>query len=427
MDFTKVMRSTVCFLLIFLFILGISASPLSSAHAAAELPAIPTSDAAPFELPLEGATGYCLVTCNVRAADDFNSEIITAAKAGTPFTILEVGEKCFRGKIGDSEGWISKTYTMINLPDVIPSIIYDATNSYGSLFRSLGKEIPGITGLGHYTAKTWNARLDRDEFNMPVLYSMAVKIAQIQHNMLTDGNSLVLYEAFRPMSLQNNVVQALRSLTASDSAVYHAISDWPWNISWFIATGSSNHQKGFAMDCSFAHIDSAVIASAGEGYSYLRPTAWTLYDMPTAMHELSNRSARYTSPVDSYSSTAWKSAKHVPSWNNAAQKLEDYCTAAGLSPLASEWWHFNDLASCQATGGVGTGNFLIEGNLSVSLADLAGVWTLQRIERVVVDSSILTYGPGEGYRLLNYFVPNITVWPYDGGIGETLLRAIRIG
>ena len=34
---------------------------------------------------------------------------------------------------------------MINLPDVIPSIIYDDTNSYSSIFRSNGKDIDGIT------------------------------------------------------------------------------------------------------------------------------------------------------------------------------------------------------------------------------------------------------------------------------------------
>lgn len=409
-----------------LLVLSASASPPPATQASAELPAIPSSDASPFELPLEGATGYCLVTCNVRVKDDFTSDIITAAKAGTPFTILEVGDKCFRARLGDTEGWISKVYTMINLPDVIPSIIYDATNSYNSLFRSLGNEIPGITGVGHYTGKTWNARLGRDEFNMPVLYAMAVKVAKVQKTMLADGNSLVLYEGFRPMSLQNNVVQALRTLSTSNSDVYHAISDWPWNISWFIATGTSNHQKGYAMDCSFAHVDSAEVLSAGEGYSYYHPTAWTLYDMPTAMHELSNKSVRYTAPVDSYSPTAWKSAKHVSSWNAPAQQLEDYCTSVGLSPLASEWWHFNDLDAYQMTGGVGTGNFMITGNLSVSLSDMAGVWTLQNIERVTVGDSILTYGAGEGYRLMEYFVPNISEWPYDGNIGEMLMGAMNI-
>ena len=35
---------------------------------------------------------------------------------------------------------------MINLPDIIPSIIYDDTNSYSSLFKSSGIDIPNVTG-----------------------------------------------------------------------------------------------------------------------------------------------------------------------------------------------------------------------------------------------------------------------------------------
>lgn len=33
--------------------------------------------------------------------------------------------------------------------------------------------------------------------------------------------------------------------------------------------------------------------------------------------------------------------------NESAIFLQQYCTNAGLSPLASEWWHFNDLATLE--------------------------------------------------------------------------------
>lgn len=35
--------------------------------------------------------------------------------------------------------------------------------------------------------------------------------------------------------------------------------------------------------------------------------------------------------------------------NEAAIKLQNYCSNAGLTPLASEWWHFNDLAARDTT------------------------------------------------------------------------------
>ena len=40
--------------------------------------------------------------------------------------------------------------------------------------------------------------------------------------------------------------------------------------------------------------------------------------------------------------------------------LQRYCTGAGLTPLASEWWHFNDLeAYFQVQDNLGQGDFTI--------------------------------------------------------------------
>lgn len=83
------------------------------------------------------------------------------------------------------------------------------------------------------------------------------------------------------------------------------------------------------------------------------------------MHELSPLAARYTTPVASHSSTAWKKAVHAASFNQAALTLEKYLTNEGLTPLASEWWHFNDLDAYRSTGNVGSGNFCIEKVLSI--------------------------------------------------------------
>lgn len=40
---------------------------------------------------------------------------------------------------------------------------------------------------------------------------------------------------------------------------------------------------------------------------------------------------------------AWKEAELRPEMNQAALSLQDYFVNAGMTPLASEWWHFNDL------------------------------------------------------------------------------------
>lgn len=92
-----------------------------------------------FELPIEGATGYTLIDCNMRAGDSSNTKRMAVIPAGTPYTILQEGSSYFYGRIENGqEGWVSKTYTMINLPDVLPSIVYTPTNATGSMFKSLG-------------------------------------------------------------------------------------------------------------------------------------------------------------------------------------------------------------------------------------------------------------------------------------------------
>ena len=112
---------------------------------------------------------------------------------------------------------------------------------------------------------------------------------------------------------------------------------------WFIATSVSNHQRGFAVDMSLAQVISTQEKISGE-YRYLDVTKYEPYVMPSSFHELSIASVTFTEPVDSYSDSAWRMAIFASSMNQAAKDLQTYATKAGLSPLASEWWHFNDLS-----------------------------------------------------------------------------------
>lgn len=346
------MRKTIICLMAIIMLIGIM--PVSAA-----------SESKEFELPIEGTTGYTLIDCNLRADDSAKTKQIAVVPAGTPYTILQEGNSYFYGRLeSGQEGWISKVYTMINLPDILPSIVYTPTNATGSMFRSLGLDIDGVTGESLYAGKTFNARLGRDEFMVPVLYSMAKKIAAAQQSALVDGNTLVIYEGYRPFATQLAISNGLEGLMTKNSDVKTAITGKPWGKSWFINTGVSNHQKGFAIDVSLAKVESMTQIMVGN-------TAVSVvdrceeYEMPTLMHELSPRAARYTAPVASHSSTAWKKAAHTSTFNQSAFTLESYLTDAGLTPLASEWWHFNDLDSYRATSNAGSGNFSIEKVLSI--------------------------------------------------------------
>lgn len=320
-----------------------------------------------FELPLAGTTGYGIIDLVLRSGDSSSTEKLGTLPAGEAFTILSEGENYFhihtqRG----NEAWTSKTYTMVNLPDLIPSIRYNATNSYDAMYRSCGKVIPEVTGKSFYTAKTSNAKLGYEEYNMPVLYAMAKKIAVAQAAAQADGRTLVLYEGYRPLQDQRAVNKGLDALMKSDAAVNDAVAHSGWGKGWFIAKSVSNHQKGFAIDVSLATVanfEETVI----DGQTVKIPAEYEEMKMPTTMHELSPAAASMAYGVDSKSATAWKKVPVAGTMTESAKMLRTYCTNAGLSPLASEWWHFNDLDARFATKSTGTGGFDIMSNASIAL------------------------------------------------------------
>ena len=202
---------------------------------------------------------------------------------------------------------------------------------------------------------------------MPVLYGMAKKIAAAQAAALSDGRTLVLYEGYRPLSVQREVNSGLSTLTKSDSAVNYAMSSSGWSKGWFIAKSISNHQKGFAIDVSLAEVIAFKNITI-DGQNVKMPAQIEEKQMPTSMHELSPAAASMAYGVDSKSATAWRNVPVAGTMTESANMLRTYCTDAGLSPLASEWWHFNDLEARSSTKAAGTGGFEIMGNVSLALA-----------------------------------------------------------
>lgn len=222
-------------------------------------------DPAGFELPVRGATGYCLIDCNLRSGDSDGTSKLGTVAAGTPFRIIHEGDNYFEAETEDGQtGWISKTYTLINLPDVLPSIRYNITNGYDARYASLGIELDGVTGKALYTGKTWNERLGYEQFQCPVLYEMAKEIATAQADALADGNTLVIYEGFRPQATQAAVREGLQVLMNRNSVVNAAVSTAPWGRGWFIASTVSNHQKGYAIDVSLAKLYTTTTLRVGE-------------------------------------------------------------------------------------------------------------------------------------------------------------------
>ena len=329
------------------------------------LPYVPITDnseqTSQFELPVIGATGWAAAAVPMREESRSDSQIILDLPAGQGFTIVQEQGNWWQVQLSDGMlGWIEHVGCFINLPDVIPSIIYDITNAYSSLKRSIGLEIPNITGRALYEAWAFNPRLDKSEFIVPIYYSTGKKLFEVQQAALADGNTIIVYEAYRPRQTQSSVSGNLRDLAASNADVNNAINSPPWNISWFIATSISHHQRAAAIDASLARVFSHEVKVVGD-FEYTGIVGFEEYPMPTAMHELSPRAAIVRSPMSLGSPDAWRNAALADTVTDGAILLQRYFIDAGFSPLASEWWHFSDTAGNRTASARGiNGDFFTE-------------------------------------------------------------------
>lgn len=295
-----------------------------------------------FDLPIENATGYAPIDLPVRNQADQDAKTRETLTPGAAFKILQEKDDWWEIEYEGDKGWIEHRYAFINLPDVVPSAVYDNTNTYSSRYRSSGIDIPEVTSTTLYDSKTDNERLGKEEFIIPVLYTTAKKIYDAQTQALDNNETLLIYETFRPHKAQEKVYNQLKKLADENETVKAGTDTDPWEMLWFINDDVSNHQMGFAIDVSLAQVDEQKTAFYGD-YSVDAVQDYTEYQMPTPMHELSSASAVYTSPVTAVDPDAWKQAQLNPEMNEPALRLQEYFVNAGMTPLASEWWHFNDL------------------------------------------------------------------------------------
>lgn len=295
-----------------------------------------------FDLPIENATGYAPIDLPVRSQADPEAKTQKTLTPGTAFKILQEKDDWWEVEYEEGKGWLEHRYAFINLPDVLPSAVYNNTNTYSSRYRSSGIEIPEVTKKALYDGKINNERLGKEEFIIPVLYTTAKKIYEAQTQALENNETLLIYETFRPYDVQEKVYRQLKKLADENEKVKEGADTAPWEMFWFINDEVSNHQMGFAIDVSLAQVDAKKTAFYGN-YSVDIVQDYTEYQMPTPIHELSSASAVYTSPVTAVDSDAWKKAQLRPEMNKPALDLQAYFVQAGMTPLASEWWHFNDL------------------------------------------------------------------------------------
>lgn len=312
-----------------------------------------------FELPVANASGYAFVDLHIRERADSTSAVVGRLAQSEGFRIIEeVGEFWKIATANDTTGYVKHRYCYINLPDVLPSIVYKNANAYASLLRVGELEIPNITGQKLYDTHVYNPRLGEDSFIMPIKYETAKRLSIAQNQARQAGDTLIIYETFRPYAVQRAVVDNLSAFVEVNKQAHHEISSSIWSIGWFISTRLSNHQRGSAVDLSLGKVINESVKTSGD-YQYFTVTQADEYPMQTPIHQLSIQSVIFDNPAEeNYSDNV----------TIGTLKLHEYMTNAGFTPLASEWWHFDDKNAFRSRSN--RGNYLINKLFSQPAIDL---------------------------------------------------------
>lgn len=278
----------------------------------------------------EGCTGW-MAASSYYYSSPSTSSTKKSISVGTAFTIEDISGSYFKVRIPNvSESkYIQHKYVMINLTDYIPSMRFEITNASSSIYETSGYSIPNVTGTKLYsTGKVYNVRLRKNEYIVPSLYSTAKKLLVAQKTLLAKGYSIKVYDAYRPHSVSTKIYDSLIKLYNNNSTVKKNIDysygasgkRYSWSPTWFLSSSVSSHNTGSAVDITLVNTSNNIEVT-----------------MPTVMHELSTKAIKY------YSSSVSKTpANYSKEMNEVAKILDKACTSAGLTTLASEWWHFYD-------------------------------------------------------------------------------------
>ena len=207
--------------------------------------------------------------------------------------------------------WVNSDYIAVNGKTYLKNVEFNITNASKSLYKSSGVSIKDVTGKPLY----------KSEFKdfVPITYTFAKKLKIAAENAKAAGDTLKVYDAYRPQSVTAYVYPKYQALVGSNKTVLNGVSNWGYQT--FFAQSISTHNTGCAVD---------VTLSGREG------------EMPSKMHELSELAIKYTYSLCEVGRDGCVYSDGMKN-SAAAMDLHEYMTTGtGLTDLASEWWHFHD-------------------------------------------------------------------------------------
>ena len=266
-----------------------------------------------FSATLYGAIAWTNRNVNIRREPIENSKLLGTIPTGAKLTILSSDNpttKYIKISYNGIIGYVYSDFLLINLPDVIPGIVYYITNADKSLYKAANTSIADVTGKNLYGfSKKYNAKIGKNTYYVPLLYPVAKQLQGAYNIAKKDGYNLKIYDTYRPNDVTKYVNSKFRSLYNSNNNVKKLV-DYDkngsyWGPGWFLANNVSTHNKGIALDLTLTDKNNNELKAQ------------------TTMHMLDTRST-------------------VKYNNSMANKLRSIMTSQGFETLESEWWHFQE-------------------------------------------------------------------------------------
>ena len=266
-----------------------------------------------FSATLYGAIAWANQELNIREKATKNSKRLGGVPVGGKMIILSSENSSTRYikiKYNNTIGYVFSDYIYINLPDIMPDMVYNITNADNSIFKAADVNIPNVTGKALYGyTKQYNSKIDKTTYYAPLLYPVSKQLQKAYNVARSQGYNIKVYDTYRPYDVAVSVYKEFSNLYNTNKQVYNTINydkgGKYWGPTWFLTKGASGHNRGTDMDITLTDSNNKELSAQ------------------TPMHTLDARS------VVKYN-------------NNIANKLREIMTSVGFETLKSEWWHFQE-------------------------------------------------------------------------------------
>lgn len=262
------------------------------------------------------AASEAIIGCSIRTteqvvgyADSSSNLELVSIPIDTKLTVVGEDGNRFLVSYFDQYMWVENTQVLVNVAQLIPSLdVRLAMAKEINFFQMADQSIDGVTNKQFYTT---DGSVDGTEAWLK--YETAKKLAIAQESFLKDGYSIVIYDAYRPLSVTKDFQKSYCEFLNTKPNSFK--TEWFGKLgeSWFLAQKASSHNYGVALDMSIKEVETNQVL-----------------EMPSKIHTLDKRSAYYI----------WKDSNNVEA--NSARYMKTIMENSGFSYLKSEWWHFQD-------------------------------------------------------------------------------------